>query len=77
MILESSVASRLNCNMRIDNLQKEQTFEFSIDKPTNYSYEPNILALFLSLNIHTGFELQNEIAISFKILAIAKQILFF
>ena len=31
MTLENSVASRLNCNMRIDNLQKKQTFEFPID----------------------------------------------
>ena len=51
MTLESSVASRLNCNMRIDNLQKKQTFEFPIDNQriihmqfsfSEHSQEPRI-----------------------------------
>ena len=48
-VFESSVASRLNCNIRVDNLQKKQTFEFSIDNQRIIHMHRIFLALFFFL----------------------------
>ena len=58
-VFESLVASRLNCNMRIDNLQKKQTFEFSIDNQ-------RIIHMQFSFSEHSkGLRIARELAIKY------------
>ena len=61
-VFESSVASRLNCNMRIDNLQKKQTFEFPIDNQ-------RIIHMQFSFSEHSqGLRITKELAIKYVVL---------